>query len=57
VRILVGDVSFDWFESSKAVRVKRFGDPLPADWTDKQKQMRFLQYRGFTQEQIKYAFE
>jgi regulatory protein len=37
--------------------VKRFGDPLPDDWIDKQKQMRFLQYRGFTQEQIKYAFE
>jgi len=57
VIMLVNDDSFDWFESSKAVRMKRFGDPLPDDWTDKQKQMRFLQYRGFTQEQIKYAFE
>ncbi|MFT4731638.1 MAG: regulatory protein [Gammaproteobacteria bacterium] len=57
VRALTKDDSFDWFESSKAVRVKRFGDELPDDWTYKQKQMRFLQYRGFTQEQIKYAFE
>jgi regulatory protein len=57
VRALIKDDSFNWFESSKAVRVKRFGDELPADWTYKQKQMRFLQYRGFTQEQIKYAFE
>jgi len=57
VRTLVNDESFDWFESSKAVRVKRFGDELPDDWAFKQKQMRFLQYRGFTQEQIKYAFE
>ncbi|MFQ3208455.1 MAG: regulatory protein [Glaciecola sp.] len=57
VRALTKDESFDWFESSKAVRVKRFGDELPDDWTYKQKQMRFLQYRGFTQEQIKYAFE
>ncbi len=57
VRALTKDDSFDWFESSKAVRVKRFGDELPEDWTHKQKQMRFLQYRGFTQEQIKYAFE
>ena len=57
VRMLVNDENFDWFESSKAVRVKRFGDMLPQDWALKQKQMRFLQYRGFTQEQIKYAFE
>ena len=57
VRALTKDDSFDWFESSKAVRVKRFGNELPDDWTYKQKQMRFLQYRGFTQEQIKYAFE
>jgi len=57
VRELVNDEDFDWFESSKAVRVKRFGEDLPDDWTAKQKQMRFLQYRGFAQEQIKYAFE
>lgn len=57
VRELVNDEDFDWFESSKAVRVKRFGEALPDDWTAKQKQMRFLQYRGFAQEQIKYAFE
>lgn len=57
VRALVNDEDFDWFESSKAVRVKRFGEDLPDDWTAKQKQMRFLQYRGFAQEQIKYAFE
>ena len=57
VRELVNDDDFDWFESSKAVRVKRFGEDLPDDWSAKQKQMRFLQYRGFAQEQIKYAFE
>ncbi len=57
VKTLVGDEGFDWFESSKAVRIKRFGADLPEDWAAKQKQMRFLQYRGFTQEQIKYAFE
>ena len=33
VRELVSDEDFDWFESSKAVRVKRFGEDLPADWT------------------------
>jgi regulatory protein len=57
VRELIDDDDFDWFESSKRVRMKRFGEDLPDDWTAKQKQMRFLQYRGFAQEQIKYAFE
>ena len=57
VKTLVNDESFDWFESAKAVRIKRFGEDMPIDWTAKQKQMRFLQYRGFAQEQIKYAFE
>ena len=57
VRELVNDDDFDWFESSKAVRAKRFGEDMPDDWTAKQKQMRFLQYRGFAQEHIKYAFE
>lgn len=57
VKSLIAEEDFDWFESSKAVRCKRFGDDLPQEWKDKQKQMRFLQYRGFTQEQINYAFE
>jgi regulatory protein len=57
VKSLINEGNFDWFESSKAVRVKRFGNDLPEDWSAKQKQMRFLQYRGFTQEQINYAFE
>lgn len=57
VKTLIDDDCFDWFESSKAVRLKRFGGILPEDWAQKQKQMRFLQYRGFNQEQIKYAFE
>lgn len=57
VKELTADESFDWFELAKAVRLKRFGEHLPDDWADKQKQMRFLQYRGFAQEQIKYAFE
>ncbi len=57
VKELVTDGSFDWFESAKAVRIKRFGEDLPVDWEEKQKQMRFLQYRGFVHEQIKFAFE
>jgi regulatory protein len=57
VKELIANESFDWFESAKAVRLKRFGENLPKEWLDKQKQMRFLQYRGFIHEQIKDAFE
>ena len=55
IQTLLNDADFDWFESSKAVRIKRFGDDLPDEWAVKQKQMRFLQYRGFSYDQIKYA--
>lgn len=48
---------YDWFALAIEVRNKRFGEQAPVDYTDKQKQMRFLQYRGFEQEQINAAFD
>ena len=45
----------DWFELAAQVRVKRFGQGLPADFPQKAKQLRFLQYRGFTSEEIRFA--
>jgi regulatory protein len=45
----------DWLERARRVREKRFGHKLPKDIKDKLKQQRFLQYRGFTQQQLKYA--
>ncbi|MGD8570496.1 MAG: regulatory protein RecX [Gammaproteobacteria bacterium] len=44
-----------WLERARRVREKRFGKPLPGGIKDKMKQQRFLQYRGFTQQQLKYA--
>lgn len=38
----------DWFTLARNARVKRFGDALPKDISDKSKQLRFLQYRGFS---------
>lgn len=46
-----------WAEVAQVVRLKKFGQTLPDNFQDKAKQMRFLQYRGFTQTQIHYAFE
>jgi regulatory protein len=41
----------DWREVAAEVRRKRFGDALPADFKERARQARFLQYRGFTAEQ------
>jgi regulatory protein len=46
-------LSVEWVERAQQVRQKRFGQSLPHNTRDKVKQMRFLQYRGFTNTQIK----
>ncbi len=48
--------SGDWFDSVRAVREKRFGPECPADFKERARQSKFLQYRGFTSEQIRQAF-
>jgi len=45
-----------WFERVVKVRDKRFGEKLPENITIKAKQIRFLQYRGFTQDHIQGVF-
>jgi len=45
----------DWVERARAVRQKKFGSRLPDTFADKAKQMRFLEYRGFTHEQVRAA--
>lgn len=45
----------DWQDLAAQVRIKRFGGKVPKDLNEKAKQLRFLQYRGFTGDQQKYA--
>jgi len=45
----------DWFALARAARGQKFGDSAPADYKEKARQMRFLQYRGFDSEQIAAA--
>ncbi len=45
-----------WIESARQERSKRFGPCIPADHRERAKQMRFLQQRGFTGEQIRAVF-
>ena len=51
--LTVGDV--DWTASARAARRGRFGTALPADRRERAKQARFLQYRGFSSDQIRAA--
>ena len=46
----------DWSAQARAVREKRFGPDQPADYKDRARQSRFLQYRGFSTEQVRQAF-
>jgi len=41
-----------WFDSAAQVRAKKYGDRLPVDYKEQMKQAKFLEYRGFTHEQI-----
>ncbi len=45
----------DWVAMARQVREKKFGPDLPADFKEKARQMRFLQYRGFEPGQIQRA--
>lgn len=53
----IANPDFDWYQSAHHVRVKKYGESLPSDFNVKQKQMRFLQYRGFEQDHISSLFD
>lgn len=53
----LAEAETDWFELACDVRCKRFGETVPEDMRQRAKQQRFLQYRGFTFEQITQTFE
>lgn len=45
----------DWFVLARQTRCKKFGPEMPAEFTEKARQMRFLQYRGFESGHIQAA--
>ena len=52
----LAESDIDWFALAAAARCKRFGEQEPEDYKERAKQQRFLQYRGFTHEQITESF-
>ena len=55
VEQVLDDTEEDWFALACEVRQRKFGEALPADFKEKARQMRFLQYRGFEQAHIQSA--
>ena len=53
----LSELEADWCEQARQVRLKKYGLGSPADFKEKARQMRFLQYRGFSFEQINAAMD
>lgn len=49
------EIDADWFDICQRMFDKRFRDGPASDWQGKQKQMRYLLNRGFSQEEIRAA--
>jgi len=49
------DEQGDWAARAQALRVRRFGPEAPKSWAEKARQARFLQYRGFSNDDIRSA--
>ena len=47
---------FDWAALAAKLRQRKFGEGAPKSYAERAKQMRFLQYRGFSTDQIRAAF-
>jgi regulatory protein len=45
----------DWILQLRKARQKKFGTSLPSNYPDRQRQARFLAYRGFSGAQIRLA--
>jgi regulatory protein len=45
----------DWLDQLRRAHQKKFGTQLPTHYADRQRQARFLSYRGFTGAQIRMA--
>lgn len=53
----IADAGLDWVALATDVRDRKFGLEAPPDFPARAKQMRFLQYRGFSREQIDAALD
>ena len=57
IRLHLDDAGLDWHGLAREVRSRKFGEARPEEYKEKARQMRFLEYRGFTGEQIRSAVD
>lgn len=57
VEAAIENAGADWPQLARKTRSRRFGAEIPTDWNERGRQARFLEYRGFTGEQIRFALE
>jgi regulatory protein len=57
IRLYLDDAGFDWHTLVREVRSRKFGEVQPKEFKEKARQMRFLEYRGFTGDQIRIAVD
>ena len=55
IRLHLDDAGLDWNGLARDVRQRKFGSAMPAEYKQKARQMRFLEYRGFGSEHIRAA--
>lgn len=57
IELTVEEKSTDWFENAVTTYMKKYGETLPADkdYKEQGKRFRYMQYRGFGPDEIKYA--
>ena len=56
IEATIVDNDEQWQELAREVRRKKFGSKIPENLQEKLKQQQFLQYRGFNQQHMKFAF-
>ena len=50
LELALDEADVDWVERAAEVRLKKFGSSPPSDFKEKARQLRFLNYRGFSGE-------
>jgi regulatory protein len=57
IRLYLDDAGLDWHTLVREVRSRKYGEVQPRELKEKARQMRFLEYRGFTGDQIRIAVD
>ena len=52
VEQMLEKVDVDWYAMARELKVSKFGDEMPSEAKEKNKQIRYLQYKGFSMDMI-----